>query len=476
MFRWLFGSKKEDQTSSSSETAQTASSATSTNKKRKRGEGTGFGGHMREDRNKLLKGRQEAAIKSCFHQANTLEYLKHVCYQSLSEQARGRIPCDDTLVEALKDIFCNPLPDAVLVEHAILCLRMIVTSGQMKYLGTYQEKSSLISVVLQFQEREDFMATHNSAEADSTNWTNDIDRILSMIPRRIKGRKSSTPLHQQSTGQSSADSELNKEESKTDEPSLTPRQQYADVLGPLRFQFVTELRHHSFSEKRRPKRMDIRKVFRELSGYSQNLPLDYASTIFVRSVEGRIDLVRALIVGPEGTPYENGLFFFDIFLDQYPKDPPQVQFLNTGSGRIQFNPHLHKDGKVCLSLLGTWLGPGWVTGESTLLQVLISLQSMILIDDPLSLGPLFSEMGFGRRMNNEYNALVRKWTLEYAMQPFLTCGDKSQVPYPEFAEAMEAHFRIKRDRILEQVASWKAADPSLQKTVSEVSKVLSDHY
>ncbi len=27
-----------------------------------------------------------------------------------------------------------------------------------------------------------------------------------------------------------------------------------------------------------------------------------------------------------------------------------------------------KDGKVCLSLLGTWAGPGWVAGKSTLLQ------------------------------------------------------------------------------------------------------------
>jgi hypothetical protein len=31
-------------------------------------------------------------------------------------------------------------------------------------------------------------------------------------------------------------------------------------------------------------------------------------------------------------------------------------------------PSLFKDGKVCLSLLGTWAGPGWVAGKSTLLQ------------------------------------------------------------------------------------------------------------
>ena len=41
-----------------------------------------------------------------------------------------------------------------------------------------------------------------------------------------------------------------------------------------------------------------------------------------------------------------------------------------------------QDGKVCLSLLGTWSGPGWIAGKSTLLQVLISIQSMILCDEP----------------------------------------------------------------------------------------------
>lgn len=30
---------------------------------------------------------------------------------------------------------------------------------------------------------------------------------------------------------------------------------------------------------------------------------------------------------------------------------------------------LVQDGKVCLSLLGTWSGPGWMPGKSTLLQV-----------------------------------------------------------------------------------------------------------
>ncbi len=96
-----------------------------------------------------------------------------------------------------------------------------------------------------------------------------------------------------------------------------------------------------------------------------------------------MNLLRALIIGPDGTPYANGCFFFDIYLPtSYPQRSPQVQFLTTGGGRFRFNPNLYNCGKVCLSLLGTWQGPGWIPNESTLLQVLISIQSLILVNDP----------------------------------------------------------------------------------------------
>lgn len=50
---------------------------------------------------------------------------------------------------------------------------------------------------------------------------------------------------------------------------------------------------------------------------------------------------------------------------------------------MRFNPNLYAEGKVCLSLLGTWSGPGWVPGVSSLAQVLLSIQSAILVEAPL---------------------------------------------------------------------------------------------
>jgi len=86
--------------------------------------------------------------------------------------------------------------------------------------------------------------------------------------------------------------------------------------------------------------------------------------------------VVALIVGPEGTPYEHGFYFFDIqFPDDYPIQPPRVVF-KTGDGRVRLNPNLYVDGKVCLSLLGTWSGPSWTT-SCNLRTVLVSIQSLL---------------------------------------------------------------------------------------------------
>lgn len=90
-----------------------------------------------------------------------------------------------------------------------------------------------------------------------------------------------------------------------------------------------------------------------------------------------------MIIGPEGTPYENGCFLFDIFLPlDYNHSCPLVKSMTTNGGKYRYNPNLYADGKVCLSLLGTWSGPGWISGKSTLLQVLISIQSLIFCDEP----------------------------------------------------------------------------------------------
>ena len=48
--------------------------------------------------------------------------------------------------------------------------------------------------------------------------------------------------------------------------------------------------------------------------------------VYVQTYGDRADLLRALIIGPHGTPYAGGGFFFDILCgDDYPNKPPEVR-------------------------------------------------------------------------------------------------------------------------------------------------------
>lgn len=121
-------------------------------------------------------------------------------------------------------------------------------------------------------------------------------------------------------------------------------------------------------------------VHTELKKLRKGLPLD--GTIFVRTYENRTDLLRIVIFGPLNTPYSYVPFFFDVHLPNgYPSVPPKM-FYRSESANDRLNPNLYENGKVCLSLLGTWNGPGWDVKTSSLLQVIMSLQALVLVEEP----------------------------------------------------------------------------------------------
>lgn len=53
---------------------------------------------------------------------------------------------------------------------------------------------------------------------------------------------------------------------------------------------------------------------KEISSLSTTLPLEWESSIHLYVDQNRLDVLRALIIGPGGTPYQNGIFQFDIYL------------------------------------------------------------------------------------------------------------------------------------------------------------------
>lgn len=139
--------------------------------------------------------------------------------------------------------------------------------------------------------------------------------------------------------------------------------------------------HKYVSQENQPTKPSVFRncIRKELKLFHSSLP----DGIFVKGFEDRLDLYSVMILGPEGTPYEDALFLFDIMMpNDYPTSPPLLHYYSFCSDRL--NPNLYEDGKVCVSLLGTWSGKGsevW-TSQSNLLQVLLSIQGLILVQEP----------------------------------------------------------------------------------------------
>jgi ubiquitin-protein ligase len=208
----------------------------------------------------------------------------------------------------------------------------------------------------------------------------------------------------------------------------------------------------------------LQRILKEIkSVQGSDLPKD--PLIHYMYDESKIQYGSFLIAGPVDTPYENGLFLFDIYYPpEFPNVPPHVQLKTTGGGTIRFNPNLYACGKVCLSLLGTWSGPGW-TPQSTLYQILMSISSLILIDKPY-----FNEPGYERDINTArgetvakaYNEKLMPSTIEWAMI------DMIRNPPPGYEEIIKTHFKYKGCKIIETIDSWinKCTDTVMQQKIA----------
>ncbi|BGP43102.1 hypothetical protein JCM10449v2_007126 [Rhodotorula kratochvilovae] len=201
---------------------------------------------------------------------------------------------------------------------------------------------------------------------------------------------------------------------------------------------------------------------KELAVLSTSLP----PGIWVRVDESRVDVLKCLIAGPEDSPYAGGLFEFDIFLPlQYPQVSPLCWLRTTGGGACRFNPNLYAEGKVCLSLLGTWSGAPeemWQPGKSTLLQVLLSITSMILgTNYPFYNGK--PQPGFGAprddERNKNYNKNCSLATTRWAILDWIQ-GDKFKDSI--WADVIVSHFLLQRRTISSTLAQWAAADARLR--------------
>uniref|UniRef100_R7W519 Putative ubiquitin carrier protein E2 23 n=1 Tax=Aegilops tauschii TaxID=37682 RepID=R7W519_AEGTA len=132
----------------------------------------------------------------------------------------------------------------------------------------------------------------------------------------------------------------------------------------------------------------------------------------------------------------------------YPSAPPQVYYHSFG---LQLNPNLYESGTVCLSL--PFGGEGtevWSSATSSLLQVVVSIQGLVLNDQPY-----YNEAGYetlvgkpeGHRNALPYNENAYLLTLR-TMQHLLRRPPKG------FEEFVKEHFRHQGKFVLRTCNVW----------------------
>lgn len=116
-------------------------------------------------------------------------------------------------------------------------------------------------------------------------------------------------------------------------------------------------------------------------------------------------------------------------------------------------------------------GPGWVSGQSTLLQVLISIQSLILVPDPYFNEPAYEILRGtpqGDAKNKAYNQIIRSYTVAAAIESHLSEILGNTNPYVEFESVMIKHFLEKRSIIQKELWTWVRDDHKLAAKVGNI--------
>jgi ubiquitin-conjugating enzyme E2 O len=206
-------------------------------------------------------------------------------------------------------------------------------------------------------------------------------------------------------------------------------------------------------------------VYKNIMREWKILDKDLPDTIYVRVYDTRVDLLRAVLVGATGTPYRDGLFFFDIkFPPDYPRHPPKVHYRSHG---LLINPNMGYTGHICLSLLNTWIGWGyqrWNPAQSTILQVLVSLQALVLNEEPYYNQPL-TFIGLETLNSKFYNQNVF----------ILTCKSHLYLlrnPPKNFEDFTAEHFRRRAGDIMRACCAYASGRVEVGYYINEIDSAV----
>ena len=146
--------------------------------------------------------------------------------------------------------------------------------------------------------------------------------------------------------------------------------------------------------------MAQRRIQKELEEFSKDPTLNCSA----EPIDNDVTHCIGTINGPEGTPFEGGVFKLDIvFPDDYPFCPPHIKFITK-----VFHPNVAPNGTIGLNILGS----DWFSGLS-ISKVLLSICSFL--DDPNPNAPFSPDIAqIYKRNPEEYKRIAREWTQRYA--------------------------------------------------------------
>ena len=153
----------------------------------------------------------------------------------------------------------------------------------------------------------------------------------------------------------------------------------------------------------------------------------------------------AMIIGPEDTPYSNGVYLFKfVFPYNYPAVPPKVLMM-TNNGYTRFHPNLYRSGKVCLSILNTWQGDSWTSCQN-IRSVLLTLVTLF------SKQSLLHEPGFHATNSKVpiYDKMILYENINSAICDILNGKSCDEEIMKRFEGQIKKHFTEKKQTIIEE--------------------------
>jgi len=156
-----------------------------------------------------------------------------------------------------------------------------------------------------------------------------------------------------------------------------------------------------------------------------------------------------MLFGSEGTPYADCPLFFSVDTPgDYPFSSPVV-LITTSDGVTRLHPNLYVNGKVCLSILGTYTGPSWAStlNIGSIFKSIISL----LDKNPITNEPGWEKYTLDYPQARDYAEWVEYKLLELIVSEYGQFKLRTNPSWELFREVLEAVFPPRWERIRSRI-------------------------